>query len=55
MLCNYPVPLLEARAPVGVSPNSVYVDYQTQQRIIKDGGRWYAQTIARNGLPDVSS
>jgi beta-glucosidase len=28
----------------------VHVDFQTQQRIIKDSGRWYAQTIARNGL-----
>ncbi len=28
----------------------VYVDYATQQRIVKDSGEWYAQVIARNGL-----
>jgi beta-glucosidase len=27
----------------------VYVDYPTQQRIIKDSGKWYAQLIAQNG------
>ncbi len=27
-----------------------YVDYATQQRIIKDSGRWYAQTIAQNWI-----
>ncbi|MBU1878551.1 MAG: beta-glucosidase, partial [Chloroflexi bacterium] len=26
----------------------VYVDYATQQRIVKDSGEWYAQVIARN-------
>jgi beta-glucosidase len=26
----------------------VYVDYVTQQRTIKDSGKWYAQVIARN-------
>ncbi len=28
----------------------VYVDYPTQQRIIKDSGKWYTQAIARNGI-----
>ncbi|MGQ9625775.1 MAG: GH1 family beta-glucosidase [Anaerolineae bacterium] len=28
----------------------VYVDYATQQRIIKDSGEWYAQVIERNGV-----
>ena len=28
----------------------VYVDFQTQQRIVKDSGRWYAGVIRRNGL-----
>ena len=28
----------------------VYVDYETQQRIVKDSGKWYAQVIARNGV-----
>jgi len=28
----------------------VYVDYATQQRIVKDSGQWYAQVIARNGI-----
>jgi beta-glucosidase len=27
-----------------------YVDYATQQRIIKDSGKWYAQVIAHNGV-----
>jgi beta-glucosidase len=31
----------------------IYVDYQTQQRIIKDSGRWYAQTIARNAVEQL--
>lgn len=33
----------------------VFVDFQTQQRIIKDSGRWYAGVIASNGasLADV--
>ena len=26
----------------------VYIDYPTQQRILKDSGRWYAQMIAQN-------
>jgi beta-glucosidase len=29
----------------------VYVDYTTQERIVKDSGRWYAQVIRQNGLP----
>ncbi len=28
----------------------VYVDYDTQARIIKDSGRWYAQVIRENGM-----
>lgn len=28
----------------------VYVDYATQQRILKQSARWYAQVIERNGL-----
>jgi beta-glucosidase len=28
----------------------VYVDFKTQQRIVKDSGRWYAQVIRQNGL-----
>jgi beta-glucosidase len=32
----------------------VHVDYQTQQRIIKDSGLWYKQVIARNGVADES-
>ena len=27
-----------------------YVDYATQQRIVKDSGQWYARVIAHNGL-----
>ncbi|HEY0739758.1 MAG TPA: GH1 family beta-glucosidase [Herpetosiphonaceae bacterium] len=27
-----------------------YVDYQTQQRVIKDSGRWYSRVIAANAL-----
>lgn len=27
----------------------VYVDYQTQERIIKDSGKWYSEVIKRNG------
>lgn len=30
----------------------VYVDFETQQRIIKDSGRWYGEVIARHGLAD---
>lgn len=28
----------------------IYVDYETQERIIKQSGRWYAQVIAENGV-----
>lgn len=28
----------------------IYVDYDTQRRIIKDSGKWYAQTIRNNGF-----
>ena len=28
----------------------VWVDHATQQRIIKNSGRWYADVIARRGL-----
>jgi beta-glucosidase len=30
----------------------VYVDYATQQRIVKQSANWYAQVIARNSLAD---
>jgi len=32
----------------------VYVDYKTQQRIVKDSGRWFAQVIRANALEDDS-
>ncbi len=28
----------------------VYVDYATQERVLKDSARWYAGTVRRNGL-----
>ncbi|MGA8648094.1 MAG: hypothetical protein WB628_14715 [Candidatus Sulfotelmatobacter sp.] len=28
-----------------------YVDFKTQQRTLKDSGRWYAKVAARNALP----
>ncbi len=28
----------------------VYIDYPTQQRILKDSGKWYAQVIAQNRI-----
>jgi beta-glucosidase len=28
----------------------VYVDYETQRRIVKSSGRWYAEVIRRNGV-----
>ncbi len=28
----------------------IFVNYATQQRIVKDSGKWYAQVIARNGI-----
>jgi len=27
----------------------IYVDYVTQQRVMKDSARWYAEVIASNG------
>ncbi len=30
----------------------VYVDYETQQRIVKESGKWYSQVIAQNGFED---
>jgi len=27
----------------------IYVDLATQQRILKDSAKWYAEIIARNG------
>jgi len=29
----------------------IYVDYETQARIIKDSGRWFAEVVRQNGLP----
>lgn len=29
-----------------------YVDYETQQRTIKEGGRWYSRVIAANAVVD---
>ncbi|MCX7682190.1 MAG: GH1 family beta-glucosidase [Anaerolineae bacterium] len=31
----------------------VYVDYQTQKRIIKESGWWYAQVIQENAVPAI--
>ena len=28
----------------------VWIDYGTQQRIVKDSGHWYGDVISRNGL-----
>ena len=30
----------------------VHVDFETQQRTIKDSGRWYARTVQSNELAD---
>lgn len=30
----------------------IHVDYETQERRVKDSGRWYAGVIARNGLDE---
>ena len=30
----------------------IYVDFETQRRIMKDSGRWYARTIHENGFHD---
>jgi beta-glucosidase len=27
----------------------IYVDFKTQERIIKDSGKWYAEVIKNNG------
>jgi beta-glucosidase len=37
----------------GYSPRfgTVYVDYPTQRRIVKDSGRWYSKVIAENAVP----
>lgn len=32
----------------------VYVDWATQERVIKDSGKWYAQTAAENALAPLS-
>jgi len=29
-----------------------YVDYETQQRTVKDSGRWYSKVIAANAIPN---
>jgi beta-glucosidase len=28
----------------------IYVDYDSQRRVLKDSARWYAEVIRRNGL-----
>ncbi len=28
----------------------IYIDYETQERTVKDSARWYSEVIARNGL-----
>ncbi|HSF80614.1 MAG TPA: GH1 family beta-glucosidase [Anaerolineales bacterium] len=33
----------------------IWVDFQTQQRILKDSARWYASVIARNGFASDTS
>jgi beta-glucosidase len=30
----------------------VYIDFETQQRIIKESGKWYSAVIAQNGFED---
>jgi len=32
-----------------------YVDFKTQQRTMKESGRWYAKVAAGNGLPAVTA
>jgi beta-glucosidase len=32
-----------------------YVDFKTQQRTIKDSGRWYAKVAAENRVASVTS
>ena len=29
----------------------IWVDYETQKRVVKDSGRWYAKTARENGFP----
>ena len=29
----------------------VHVDYRTQQRTVKDSGKWYAKAVRENGFP----
>ena len=29
----------------------VWIDYDTQERVLKDSALWYRDVIARNGLP----
>jgi beta-glucosidase len=31
----------------------VHVDYTTQARTVKDSGRWYADVVRRNALPEA--
>ena len=33
----------------------VYVDFKTQQRILKDSGRWYGKVIRENGVNRVTA
>lgn len=33
----------------------VYVDYDTQERVLKDSARWYAQVVAAGGLPPAAA
>ena len=33
----------------------VHVDYATQQRTVKDSGRWYAQVVRDNRLPSAGA
>ena len=32
----------------------VYVDYETQQRILKDSAKWYAEVVKNRRLPEVN-
>jgi beta-glucosidase len=31
----------------------VYVDYATQERVLKDSAKWYKQVVAENAIPDA--
>ncbi|WP_037606333.1 glycoside hydrolase family 1 protein [Streptacidiphilus rugosus] len=33
---------------------AIYVDYETQRRVLKDSARWYADAIRANALPPVA-